>query len=209
MKITSRMAETVIILITVLAMLGPVFGLDAIASASAQTVSIESDPARIVVDAGAEIEKAFAQTDPGEEIGKAIGDAMKSMNHQDFAGQALLIPILGIIGALITPMVAVIIAIWLIYLYREHKEKRNHETIRLMIEKGIEIPPNFSFGEAPETASPLNRGLKLIGIGIGLVIFFLAMDMSGIAGVGAIPLFIGLAYLLIWHLEKDKTGKAG
>lgn len=166
------------------------------------------DPAAIEA-AAAEIEKAFAQTDPGEEIGKAIGDAMKSMDHQDLAGQALLIPILGIIGALITPMVAVIIAIWLIYLYREHKEKRNHETIRLMIEKGIEIPPNFSFGEAPEAGSPLNRGLKLIGIGIGLIIFFLAMDMSGIAGVGAIPLFIGLAYLLIWHLEKGKAGKAG
>lgn len=170
------------------------------------------DPAAIEAQAeaaAAEIEKAFAQTDPGEEIGKAIGDAMKSMDHQDLAGQALLIPILGIIGALITPMLAVIIGIWLIYLYREHKEKRNHETIRLMIEKGIEIPPNFSFGEAPETGSPLNRGLKLIGIGIGLIIFFLAMDMGGIAGVGAIPLFIGLAYLLIWHLEKGKTEKAG
>ncbi|HEX5055396.1 MAG TPA: DUF6249 domain-containing protein [Gammaproteobacteria bacterium] len=205
MKIVPKLAQMAVILIT-----AAVLQLSFISIALADTPPAPAVPAAPAsVDPGAQIEQAFTEANPGEEIGKAIGDAMKSMDHQELAGQALLIPILGIIGALITPMVAVIIGIWLIYLYREHKERRNHETIRLMIEKGVEIPPNFSFGEAPETGSPLNRGLKLIGIGIGLVIFFVAMGMGGIAGVGAIPLFIGLAYLLIWHLEKGKTAKAG
>ena len=38
---------------------------------------------------------------------------------------------------------------------------------------------------------------------------FYMMGMGDIAGLGAIPLFIGLAYVLIWHLEKKKAGAAG
>lgn len=165
---------------------------------------------------------AFAETapvevsvDPSEEIAKAVEEVVKSMDHIDepdgAAAMALMIPILGILGVFFAPMVVVIVIVWLSYRHRQSKEQRNHETIRQMIEKGMEIPPNISFGEAPETGSPLSRGLKFMGIGAGLSVFFLVMGMGNLAGIGAIPLFIGLAYVLIWHLEKNKTetGKQG
>jgi hypothetical protein len=187
-----------VFMVVVLGLLGWV---DTIATASAaETSAIE-----VTVDPGAEIEKAFAETNPGEEIGKAIEEAMGS---DDLAHQALLIPILGIIGTIIMPVLLVPLIVWLVVRHRNQKEQRNHETLRRMIEKGMEIPPNFSFGEAVENkGSPLNRGLKYMGLGAGLIVFFLMMGMSGIAGVGAIPLFIGLSYLLIWHLEKKKTAQ--
>jgi hypothetical protein len=140
--------------------------------------------------------------DPGEEIGKAIGDALGSMDM----GHAILVPIMGIVGALIMPMLMIIIVCFLAFRHRERKQQRNHETIRLMIEKGVQIPPNLSFGEAPETGSPLKRGLKFIGIGAGLIVFFIVLGSTELAGIGAIPLFIGLAYLLSWRLEKGQTG---
>jgi purine-cytosine permease-like protein len=158
------------------------------------------------VDPGEEIRKALAEADPGAEISKAIEEAMES---GDLAHQALLIPILVIIGTIIFPVLLVPLVVWLVLRHRNQKEQRNHETLRRMIEKGMEIPPNLSFGNVEETVSPLNKGLKYMGLGAGLIVFFLMMEMGGIAGVGAIPLFIGLAYLLIWHLEKKKIQNAG
>jgi hypothetical protein len=202
MKITSKMAETAIILITVLAMLGPVFGLDTIASASAQTVSTETAPAQTVVDPAAEIEKAFASGNPGEEIGKAIGDAMSN------AGVALMVPIMGIIGVFFVPAAVVILSIWFVFHYLNKKQQMKHETIRQMVEKGVPIPENFPWDDTQprQPASTLGRGLKLVGIGLGLIVFFIVFGWTNFAGIGAIPLFIGLAYLLVWHLEKKKTG---
>ncbi len=193
-----RIREIATYIVAVLVLLGPGSGLDAVAGASAETGSIQ-----VTVDPGAEIDQAFAQ----EQIGKVIEKSMENMDFNPAA--ALLIPILGIIGGLIVPLLMVPFVVWLVFRYRNQKEQRNHETLRQMIEKGMEIPPNISFGEAAETGSPLNRGLKYMGLGAGLIVFFLTMDMADIAGVGAIPLFIGLAYLLIWHLEKKKTGTAG
>jgi hypothetical protein len=156
-----------------------------------------------------------AGVDP-EQIANIVEQVAKSIGHLDSPHDAerlaLMIPILGILGIFFAPMVVVIVVVRLAYRYRENKEQRNHETIRQMIEKGMEIPPNISFGDAPETtASPLSRGLKLVGIGLGLGVFFAVMGMGGLIGIGAIPLFIGLAYVLIWFLEKNKTGtgKAG
>lgn len=188
MKVTPKAVEMAVILITVVVMLAPLTGFaDTPDTAIAAQATVESNK----------------QT--GDEIGKAIGDAMGSMDM----GHAILVPILGIFGGLIMPLLMVIVIVFLIYRHRERKEQRNHETIRLMIEKGIEIPPNLSFGDTAETVSPLNRGLKFLGIGVGLVVFFLVMGMTEVAGVGAIPMFIGLAYLLIWHLEKKQKSSAG
>jgi hypothetical protein len=75
----------------------------------------------------------------------------------------------------------------------------------------VPIPENFSFDEAAprQPVSYLGRGLKLIGIGLGLIVFFIVLGWTSWAGIGAIPLFIGLAYVLIWHLEKKNAGAAG
>jgi hypothetical protein len=188
-----------VIAVCVAVLLGLLGWVDTIATASVGTAAVE-----VTVDPGAKIDEALAQ----EQIGKAIE---KSMENMDFnPGMALLIPILGIIGGLIAPIMLVPLVVWLVFRYRNQKEQRNHETLRRMIEKGMEIPPNISFGDTrQETGSPLNTGLKYAGLGLGLIVFFLVMDLSNIAGVGAIPLFIGLAYVLIWHLEKKKTGNAG
>lgn len=211
MKVVHKIAEISVILITLVVLLAPLtsFAEDSGTGVTA-TGQVPQVP-QVPVDPEAVIEKAFAEANPGEEIGKAIGDAMGSIDNGP-AMAALLIPIMGIFGALIAPMLLIGIIVWLGIRYREHKEQRNHETIRLMIEKGVPIPPDLSFGESTqEKGSPLNRGLKLMGIGAGLIVFFLVMGMGGLSGIGAIPLFIGLAYLLISRLEKNKpeTGNAG
>jgi hypothetical protein len=185
--------EILICMLVVVAMLGPATGF-------ADSLEVATPAVTQAVD-------------PGAEIAKAIEEVAKSMDHidapDDTTAMALMIPILGILGVFFAPMLVVIVIVWLAYRHRNQKEQRNHETIRQMIEKGMEIPPNISFGEAPAEGAPLlRRGLTLVGVGLGLVCFFFMMGLGGIAGVGAIPLFIGLAYLLIWHLEKKQIQSA-
>jgi small-conductance mechanosensitive channel len=143
--------------------------------------------------------------DPGHEIGRAVAQAINEPPMNITA-----ISIMGILGVFVAPAILAITIVALAYWHRDRKEQRNHETIRQMIEKGMEIPEHLSFGERPMEGSVLlRRGLTMIGTGVGLIIFFFLMGMADIAGVGAIPLFIGLAYLLVRRLEKKKVAAAG
>jgi hypothetical protein len=203
-----KMPQIAVCIVVLWVLLGWV---DTIATASAQTASVE-----VTVDPAAEIGKAFAQLEPGAEA-KALEEVVKSsMENLEQTGPSpmgiALISVMGIIGVFIAPVLMVIIIVWLGYLQRNQRERRNHETIRQMIEKGMEIPPNISFGDQTqplEGAPILRRGLILIGVGLGLGCFFFTIGAEDIAGVGAIPLFIGLAYVLIWQLEKKKPAGAG
>src|SRR5687767_13003298 len=103
-----RVAQIAVCMVVLLGLLGWV---DTIATATAQTASVEvtADSVEVAVNPGEEIRKAFAETNPGEEIGKAIGEAMES---GDLAHHALLIPILGIIGTIIMPVLMVPLVVW-------------------------------------------------------------------------------------------------
>ena len=88
---------------------------------------------------------------------------------------------------------------------RFRRTRMLHETLRLMIEKGATIPPEL-LNPAPAVRRPqsdLRSGLVLTGIGLGLAIFFAAK--GGHAwGLGLIPMFMGIALLITWNVERNK-----
>jgi hypothetical protein len=85
--------------------------------------------------------------------------------------------------------------------YRKHAQLQ--ETLRLMIEKGADIPPELI---APPVApyGDLRRGVVLVGAGLSLVILVGLVwgFASGAWAVGLIPAFIGAGYLFIWRLSQ-------
>jgi hypothetical protein len=89
----------------------------------------------------------------------------------------------------------------LLFRYRKHGQLQ--ETLRLMIEKGADIPP----GLITPPLSPygdLRRGLTLVGAGLSLMIFLglvVGFD-TGVWAVGLIPAFIGAGYLIVWGLSR-------
>lgn len=138
---------------------------------------------------------------------------------------SLMIPIFGILM-----IISIVIGpIWIRSYYREKERAQLHETLRVAYEKGQAPPPeliekltsgamvNINTGSAPE--SDLRRAIVLIavGIGLGLLGLFLGYGISmgspiggwitggAIAGSGAIPGMVGLAYLFLW-LGKRHTG---
>jgi len=89
----------------------------------------------------------------------------------------------------------------LIARYRKHAQLQ--DTLRLMIEKGADIPPELI---APPAApyGDLRRGLILVGAGLALLILVgLVFGFeTGSWAVGLIPAFIGAGYLIVWRISR-------
>lgn len=132
---------------------------------------------------------------------------------------SLLIPFAGIFM-----IIAVVIGpIWIRSYYKEKERAQLHETLRVAYEKGQAPPPELidkltsGAGVQIQTSptnndSDLRRAVVLIAVGIGMAGLGLGLgygiglaDPTGgwitggaIAGSGAIPGMIGLAYLFLW-----------
>lgn len=91
---------------------------------------------------------------------------------------------------------------WLYAAFR--KERQRHETVRLMVEKGVEIPSGL-LAPAPKRPSDLRRGLILSTTGLGLTIFLAAIPGAhGVWGAGVTLLLIGAGHLLVWRVQGGK-----
>jgi Domain of unknown function (DUF6249) len=109
-------------------------------------------------------------------------------------------------------LVAVVLGISLpvaivgLVLYFGHRRNRMvHETVRAMVEKGVPVTPELVAGlgakeaKAVRPRSDLRKGLILTGVGVGLVMF--------LGKPGWIVLFIGVAFLVVWLVErKNQNG---
>ena len=129
---------------------------------------------------------------------------------------SLLIPFAGIFM-----IIALVIGpIWIRSYYKEKERAQLHETLRVAYEKGQPPPPELieklTAGNLPTTPQTpdgdLRRAVVLIAVGVGLAGLGVCLgygislaDQTGgwvtggaIAGAGAIPGMIGLAYLFLW-----------
>lgn len=112
---------------------------------------------------------------------------------------AELVPILVPFGFFLSILLG--LTATLVARYRKHGQL--HQTLRLMIEKGADIPPEL-IAPAAAPYSDLRRGLILIGAGAALLILVgLVFGFeTGSWAVGLIPTFIGAGYLIIWRISR-------
>jgi hypothetical protein len=123
-------------------------------------------------------------------------------------GGIIAIPIIAIIFSTLFGAPVLVVAAIMFFSYL--KSRSLHRTVRSMVEKGQEVPAAL-FAPPPivRQRSDLRRGVVLLMVGLGLMIFFGAVnDWDGGAwSLGVIPFVIGLGYLLVWKLEgrRDKV----
>lgn len=124
--------------------------------------------------------------------------------------------VISVIGGLAIPILAISLPIFIvaIVMYARHADaQRRHETISRMIEKGLPVPPELLRPQHEALAakyarpSSVRTAFTLIGLGIGLIIFFVSRG-GEYWGLGAIPLAIGLAQWLAWKLEQPQPDAA-
>jgi len=121
------------------------------------------------------------------------------------------------IPEMVVPLVAVVmlavfgapvLIVGLIMYFGFSRNRMMHKTIRMMVEKGQEVPAALLAPPPPavQKRSDMRRGVVLVMVGIGLMLFFAAVNEweGGSWAIGVIPFVIGLGYLLVWKLEGKK-----
>jgi hypothetical protein len=129
-------------------------------------------------------------------------------DDDDDLGAFMAIPIIGIIFTTLFGAPVLVVAAIMFFSYL--KSRSLHRTVREMVAKGQEVPAAL-FAPPPvlKARSDLRRGVVLLMVGLGLMIFFGAVNdwEGGVWSLGVIPFVIGLGYLLVWKLEgrRDKV----
>jgi Domain of unknown function (DUF6249) len=122
---------------------------------------------------------------------------------------------------LLVPIVSVVVIFGAIvgvcgtfFVYLQRRNQTLHETVRLMVEKGVAIPPELL--APPERKAPqrvrndVRKGWILIGVGVGVICLAMFGDhMTEKMGVfGFIPLFLGIAFLMVAKFERKNKDLA-
>ena len=96
-----------------------------------------------------------------------------------------------------------IIVVGFILLYRMRKTRLIHDTVLKLADKGVPIPPELIAPVQSEPAkSDLKTGIILLSAGAGLMLFF--YETHGPWSLAAIPVLMGVGYLVVWKIEKPK-----
>jgi hypothetical protein len=126
----------------------------------------------------------------------------------DDLGGIIAIPIIAIIFSTLFGAPVLVVAAIMFFSYL--KSRSLHRTVREMVAKGQEVPAAL-FAPPPvvKARSDLRRGVVLLMVGFGLMIFFGAVNdwEGGVWSLGVIPFVIGLGYLLVWKLEGRSRDK--
>lgn len=157
------------------------------------------------------VEKALAaDPDIKEEQRDQILDKIRNMPvsaHMDEEPPAGALAVGALAIILIFGMPVMIVVAVLYWAYR--RRRLAHDTINQFLASGKDIPPavldNLFREQTPK--NNLHKGLVMTGLGVGVFLCFALIGSMKAASVGLIPLFIGLAQLLIWKLER--SGEAG
>lgn len=135
-------------------------------------------------------------------------------------------------GSVIVPVAffAAVAAVVIFPTYFRYLERgRMHETLRLAVERGQPIPPEFITAlqsnvvvrPPPGPDRDLRNGIILLawglgfcGLGYGLWYGLMSVnDISAyitggsVAGIGAIPGLIGVAYLVLWGMQRGRAAR--
>jgi len=114
------------------------------------------------------------------------------------------------IVAIVFFSIAAVFGLWVYFRFRSRAEKQH--TIRLALEKGTELSPDFikQLGEAePSKDRDLRRGLIWMALGLAMAILGLGINqpdaIGPMLGSAAFPALIGVAYLVMWRYGARKV----
>jgi hypothetical protein len=140
-----------------------------------------------------------------------IGDSdddtdLSGISHSSDEVPEMVVPIVAVV--MMSVFGAPVLIVGLIMYFGFSRNRMMHKTIRMMVEKGQEVPAALLAPPPPAVRqrSDMRRGVVLVMVGIGLILFFGAVNDwdNGAWAIGVIPFVIGLGYLLVWKLEGKK-----
>ncbi len=104
---------------------------------------------------------------------------------------------------------ALVTMVLLAQVFATRRERIRQETLRAMVDRGMEIPPGL-IGDRARRSSDLRSGLVLVGAGMGVSLAFALVHLNGQSGsglwsIGLVPILMGGGYLVAWRVEARNT----
>lgn len=99
----------------------------------------------------------------------------------------------------------------LILFYKHRKRRQRMELVSKFIDAGKEVPEEIlrDITDIDSSDNSLKKGIRLIGVSTGVLLFLGILVGWGIASVALIPLFIGIARVVSWKLNSDDASAEG
>ena len=145
--------------------------------------------------------------DEKEQIQSALSEIEEGIEIDVATKTGFFYAILAIMAVSFTLGLPVIVIAIILY-YKHRKRRQRDAVIEKFINSGKDVPAELlaSWELHPdESDSRLHQGIKLIAVSLGLYIFLYFFVGADVALIAAIPLFLGIARLIIWKISQ-KSG---
>ena len=145
--------------------------------------------------------------DEKEQIQSALSEIEEGIEIDVATKTGFFYAILAIMAVSFTLGLPVIVIVIILY-YKHRKRRQRDAVIEKFINSGKDIPAELlaSWELNPdESDSRLHQGIKLIAVSLGLYLFLHFSVGTDVALIAAIPLFLGIARLIIWKISQ-KSG---
>lgn len=133
---------------------------------------------------------------------------IQGFTQESEAAENNLIPLTAILSVFVGPVILIIALAGFHYRTQQRLAQYRRETIASLIDAGKEVPESLLFfddlGGKQPIEKTLHRGLKNIGLGLGLIVFLWAMHSLRAGTFGLIFIGLGLAQVLSWKLTQQK-----
>ena len=114
------------------------------------------------------------------------------------------LPAWAIVLICIAPFLMVVLIVFFSSKARKEREKARYDLYLKSIEAGQPLPEKIF--ETPERkGSNLQKGAIWLAVGLGVFIFGTFKGDNTLMGLGAIPAFVGAAFLLVYFIEKKNN----
>lgn len=139
-----------------------------------------------------------------ELVNKTVSAKIKDLDSDstDAIGFVGTIMFMVIAMPILITFAAVVLIIFLVLRYRKIREKGRYDLYVKALEAGQPLPDKFFEEPAKTSSSNLRRGAVLIAVGLGMAVLGLLGKNVVMIGIGAIPGFIGIAFMLIYNIER-------
>lgn len=117
----------------------------------------------------------------------------------------------GIVGvvAITVPFAFILLLFWLIFRYSTSRNRERNKLIELSIREHSPLPDSFYKSEKNYYSGVrrLSSGIIWIGIGIAFTAFFACVGSDEMAVLGLIPMFVGVARIVVYFVSKRDAGQ--
>ncbi len=169
---------------------------------SASPAPSETAPSTLAGRIHDKVDKKLKHRGMDIHFGDGDKDPDSGSHHSSNDDIAMAIPIVGMVMLAVFGSPVLIVAVILYFGFS--RNRMMHRTVRMMVEKGQPVPAALlNPPAAVRKRSDMRRGVVLVMIGLGLMIFLAAVNEGegGSWAVGVIPFLIGAGYLVVWKME--------